>query len=163
MFSLSREHAFLEFYILKKEYYYTDYVRDAINTIDYLMRRKGDKQSIAISKTINKIRKKYKVELEVEFLRKAFRQRKAHVKNGKEEFKKFTAEMRKAKKPNIELPILCACGCGQPVKKGNKFINGHNAKCRSKNEDKKLAKNMREKRAKKTKHNVIIIEDYVSS
>lgn len=163
MFSLSREHAFLEFYILKKEYYYTDYVRDAINTIDYLMRRKGDKQSIAISKTINKIRKKYKVELEVEFLRKAFRQRKAHVKNGKEEFKKFTAEMRKAKKPNIELPILCACGCGQPVKKGNKFINGHNAKCRSKNEDKKLAKNMREKRAKKTKHNVIVIEDYVSS
>lgn len=163
MFSLSREHAFLEFYILKKEYYYTDYVRDAINTIDYLMRRNGDKQSIAISKTINKIRKKYKVELEVDFLRKGFRQRKAHVKNGKEEFKKFTAEMRKAKKPKIELPILCACGCGQPVKKGNKFINGHNAKCRSKNEDKKLARNMREKRAKKTKHNVIVIEDYVNS
>ena len=29
------------------------------------------------------------------------------------------------KKPNVH---LCQCGCGQPVKKGNRFILGHNQK-----------------------------------
>jgi hypothetical protein len=164
MINLNREHAFLDFYLLEKEFYYTDYVRDALNTIDFFIRVKGDKPSLAISKSISKIKKKYNIDLEKDFLRKAYRQRKAYIKNGKEEFKRYLKEMKEKKIPKVIMPKLCECGCGKPVKKGNRFIHGHNARCRSTEENQKRIEAMTDAKERKkiekeqVKNNVIFLE-----
>ena len=84
----------------------------------------------------------------------------AHIKNGKDKYKKWTLDLRER---NAGLKLkLCDCGCGKEVtKKNNKFINGHNSKCRSEKENVDLASHMREIRELKKSSTVILLSDRI--
>jgi len=127
MITINREMTYINAYVLDKEFKYTDRVREAINLIDYLIRQKRNDKALAIHITSKSFMKKYKLDFSKEFLWKVYRQRLAHVKNGKDKYKKYAREKRMEGGP-IDIK-LCACGCGNPVtKEKNNYLHGHNRK-----------------------------------
>lgn len=156
MITINREMTYVNAYVLDKEFKYQDRVREAVNLIDYLIRQKRNDRALAIHITSKHFMKKYKVDYSKEFLWKVYRQRLAHVKNGKDSYKKYAMEKRMEGGPS---PFkICACGCGNPVKKEkNKFLNGHNMRQKSKKYNDTQAKYMRKCRNDK-KNKVIPFE-----
>jgi len=150
-----RESAYVDWYLLEKEYELTNNVRNALNTLYYYMRKKGYDKSDAVYKTFNYYKYKKGVILEPEFLWKQYNVRQAHIKNAKVKFKEWEIEKRKIQS-GIELPF-CACGCGERVtKKGNKYIHGHHRRCLTQEQKNENARYMREVRSlKNRKDNVI--------
>ena len=158
MIILNDERTYVNYYLMKKEILMSLDAREALNKIYYYM----NKKNLSKHHAVNKVHKYYKdiknVILEKSFLRSKYNARQAHVKNGKEEYKKWLLDIRK-KACGIELPF-CACGCGQRVTKlGNKYIKGHNRRCLPQEVKDINAANMREqKRLKKERSNVIELD-----
>ena len=159
MINNNREAAYVNNYLLEKEFFLPDNVRNALSKISYYMRKKGDNKTNAVHKTHNFYKYKKNVILEKEYLSRQFNIRQAHIKNGKEKFKDWAKEMRE-RSCGIKKK-LCECGCGLEVtKKGNKYIHGHHRRCLSKDEKNENAKHMREVKAlKNRKDNVIFIDN----
>lgn len=147
--AIDKETAFISFYLAEKEFFHPDKLRDALTMISYLIKVKHRPKSLAIAQTNSKYIKKYNIDYTREFLWKQYNTRLAHIKNAKDKFKLWEIEI---KERNAGLKNLCSCGCGQEVKKGNKFINGHNVNLRSNYEKDFYTKIMRN--GKKT-HTVI--------
>ena len=141
-------------YVLDKEFYYSDYVIEALNFIYYLIKQ-GNKPALSIHIANKYIKKKYNYDFSKEFLWRVYRKRLGYIKNAKDKYKEYASRKRVENKPEIEKIILCECGCGLAVKPGNKFINGHNVKKRTIDENQKIAKIMRKKRKEKTNNKEI--------
>jgi len=156
MITLNREMTYVNAYVLDKEFKYTDKVREAINLIDYLIRQKHNDRALAIHITSQSFMKKYSLDFSKEFLWKVYRQRLAHIKNGKDKYKKYSIEKRLEGGP-VDIK-LCACGCGNPVtKEKNKYLSGHNMRNKPKKHYDTQAKYMRKCRNDK-KNKVIPFE-----
>jgi len=154
MIVLDKEMAFISFYLAEKEYFLPDNLRNALSYIYYLTHEKGKDKPLAVHITNEKYKKVFNIDYNKEFLWKKYNARLAHIKNAKDKYKKWTLDLRER---NAGLKVqLCECGCGQEVtKKKNKFINGHNSKCRDKIEDVKKAAHMRESRKQQKINHVI--------
>ena len=92
-----------------------------------------------------------------EFLWKKYNSRMALLKNATDKYYIWCAEKRKQA---AGLSDLCACGCAQKVKKGNKFIHGHHRRVIPQDQKILNAKYMREAREKKNDKTVIDFESY---
>lgn len=155
MFSLNKEQAFINFYVMDKEYGLTRVVRYALNQIHYFEREKGYERKLAIHIVNNMINAKEGIDLTKPFLWKMYRKRLAYVKHAKDAFRTWDIEKRIAQAPKQNLNY-CECGCGTIIKPGRRFVNGHNARCRSKKENEELAENMRDVRRKKKNMSKIV-------
>jgi hypothetical protein len=149
-----KESAFISFYLAEKEFFYPDKLREALTLISYLITVKGKDKAIAIAQVNTKFKEKKNIDYTREFLWKRYNSRLAYIKNAKDKFKLWEIEMRERNAGII--PKLCECGCGQEVKnKNNKFINGHNARCRSKQDNIRRAIKMRDSKKPKKNNKVI--------
>lgn len=158
MIVLNDEMCYINWYLTEKEYHLTKYVREALNMIDWLIRTKRKSKALSIHIVNEKFKSKYNFDFSKEFLWRAYNQRKAYIKNGKDKFKIWKHNKMLESIPDEMKVNLCACGCGLPVKPGNKYIHGHHVKNRSKEENNHYAKNMRNaKKARKEK--VIFLKD----
>jgi len=158
MIILDAEMAYINWYLTEKEYHLTSHVREALNMIDWLIRKKRKTKALSIHIVNEKFKSKYKFDFSKEFLWRCYNQRKAYIKNAKDKFKIWKHNKMLESIPDEMKVNLCACGCGLPVKPGNKYIHGHYVKCRSKEEKDYYAQNMRKaKRARKEK--VIFLKD----
>jgi len=157
MFIVDKEISFLIWYVAEKEFDYTDKVREALNLIHYLISKKNVDKALAID-IVSKKYNKQDLDFNKDFLYKVYNRRLAFIKSGKEAYKRMSYLKRVSKDPNFKIEY-CACGCGSPVKKGNKFVHGHHVRIRSKNKKNEIAKKMRdakaEKRIVKKSNNVI--------
>lgn len=152
--TMDKKIAFISFYLAEKEFFLPDKLREALHTISYLITCKGVDKALAIHRVNKKWKKDHEVEYTKEFLWKKYNSRLAHIKHANEKYHDWVKEM-KERNYGVK-PKLCECGCGQEVKKGNRFLNGHNAKCRSKEDNEKLAEQMRQ--AKEIDKSPIIIQ-----
>lgn len=151
MIILDKEVVFINWYLQEKEYFYTDHVREALNLVHFYIVKKKQSRASAIHKVNEKFKKDYGFDFSKPFLWKLFRQRKAHIRNAKEEFKQYEIQKRIERAPKTEIK-LCKCGCGLPVKPGNKYINGHNPRFKNEQEKIEYTKNLRDiKQGKKEK------------
>jgi len=160
MIVLDKEMAYISLYLAEKEYFLPDNLRSALSYIYYLIHKKGKSKSLAIHITNEKYKKLFNVEYGKEFLWKNYNARLAHIKNGKDKYQKWALDIRER---NAGLKVkLCECGCGQEVtKKNNRFINGHNSKCRDENENIERAALMRSIRKSKKSGTVISLIDRI--
>jgi len=148
--------AFINFYVAEREFFLPDNLRSALDFIYRLITVKNMDKSLAIHKVNDWYKNKTGVEYGKQYLWTTYNKRMAYIKNATEKYYEWCIEMRKK---NVSGVVTCACGCGKPVKKGNKFINGHNIRLRSKSEKIKYAKNMLEKRpSQKNKKKVIHVK-----
>jgi hypothetical protein len=155
MFIKDREMVYINWYLLNKEWNYTDYVRDALDLVYFYMKKRKVSRSLAIHMVNEEYKKKYKFDFSKPFLWNRYRSRMAHIKNAKDEYKRFCIEKKLESIPNQEIK-LCECGCGLPVKPKNKYIHGHNPRFKSVEEKKEYTEEMRKIRERK-KENVIYI------
>lgn len=143
MIVLDAEMTFINWYLTEKEFHLTKYVREALNNIDWWIRVKRKSKALAIHIVNEKFKSKYNFELTKSYLWRVYNQRKAYIKNAKDKFKIWKNERMLESIPDIMKANLCACGCGHPVKPGNKYINGHNIRCKSKEKNIEQANHMR--------------------
>lgn len=136
MIVLNDEMTYINWYLTEREYHLSTHVRKALNTIDWLIRKKRKPKALAIHIVNQKYKSKYKFEFTKEFLWRCYNQRKAYIKNAKDKFKIWRQNRMLESIPDIMKAELCACGCRRPVKPGNKYINGHNP--RFKNTEEKI-------------------------
>ena len=157
MIVLNKEMTYIHWHLAQKEYFLTDNMRTALNKIHWFMSKKKVTKPLAIHIVNELMKSKYHVDFGKKNLWSAYNSRLAHIKNAKDEFKKWELDFR-LRHYGMKKK-LCECGCGQEVtKKKNKFINGHNAKCRDKEENIKKASYMRNIRNSKRLGTVISIE-----
>jgi len=142
MILLDREDIFVNWYLLEKEYHYTDDVRKALNQINYFEIQKRKSRALSIHIVSKTFKKKYNINFSEEFLWTLYRRRKAHIKNAKVKFKEYELWKRLESSPEHEIK-LCECGCGLPVKPGNKYINGHNPRFKNRQDKKEHTEKMR--------------------
>jgi hypothetical protein len=153
MIVLNKKLAYVSYYLAEKEYFLPDNLRKALSLIHYLISNKRLDKALAIHQVNEKYKKKG-INYSKEFLWKSYNARLAHIKNGNDKFEKWSLEIRQ-RNSGLRNP-LCQCGCGMEVtKKNNKFINGHNAKCRTEEENIELALHMRNIRNTQKSNNVI--------
>lgn len=144
MFIIDKEISFLIWYVAEKEFDYTDKVREALNLIHYLISKKNVDKALAMD-IVSKKYSKQDLDFNKDFLYKIYNRRLAFIKSGKDAYKKMSYLKRVSKDPNFKIEY-CACGCGSPVKKGNKFVNGHNSKVKNRKDKVNQAEIMREAR-----------------
>ena len=152
MFMLDTEMAYINWYVAEKEFYLTRRVRLALNKIYIFMSRDHDNFGLSCHKANLYIKKRDGIDLSIEYLKKMYKARQAHVKNAKAEYKKIAYEKRNEKNPNKEPLPVCECGCGTIVKPGQRFVNGHNSRCKSQDKKNKQAEIMRYAKEKKKNH-----------
>ncbi|MHA1231505.1 MAG: hypothetical protein ACTSPQ_12740 [Candidatus Helarchaeota archaeon] len=164
MINLNREAVFVNMYLLEKEFYLPNRVRNALSMIYRYMKKNKLNKAIAIHNVNNYYKSKFDIDFTKKFLHREYNKRLAHIKNGKEKYKKWAKEMRENANP-LKPQKLCACGCGLPVKPRNKYINGHNARCRNKEVNNELAARMREKKEvkKKENNNIIFLDQKIEN
>jgi hypothetical protein len=156
MINTNRVSAFLSGYLLKKEYFLSDNVRNALNMIYYYI-KKGDDKTIAVHKVHNYYKYKKKVDLSNEYLWREYNVRQAHVKNGIVKFKVWTKKLRETQYGLIEKLPFCACGCGERVtKKGNTYIHGHHRRCLTQEQKNENTRHMREVRTLKGRDDNVV-------
>lgn len=134
MIIVNAEMAYINWYLTEKEYHLTTHVREALNMIDWLIRKKRKPKALAIHIVNKKFKKKYSLEFSKELLWKVYNQRKANIKHAKDKFKIWRQNRMLESIPDVMKLELCACGCGRPAKAGNKYINGHNPRFKNKEE-----------------------------
>jgi len=154
MIILNKEMSYVNWYLSQKEYFLSDNVRKALNKIYNFTNKKKLPKAVSIHIVNELFKRNENVDLGKRFLHGKYNSRLAHIHNAKEEFKKWEMDFR-LRHYGMKKK-LCECGCGQEVtKKNNKFINGHNSKCRDKVEDVKKAAHMRESRKQQKINHVI--------
>lgn len=157
MFTLNKEMAFITWYVTEKEYGLTRAVRYALNMVHYFNVEKKKDLALAIDIVDKLIKTKEGVDLGKDYLWKMYRKRKAHVRNAKAAFRTYDINTRRFRGPNKEPLPVCECGCGTILKPGRRFVNGHNARCRSKEKNEKIARHMRISKKEKKSEKVITI------
>ena len=145
--------AFISLHLAEKEYFHPESLRKTLSYIYHLITKRQADKSLAIHLANKRCIEKYGVDFGKSQLRSHYNSRLANIKNAKDKYKLWALEIRE-RNAGIK-PKLCECGCGQEVKKNNKFINGHNAKCRDKAEAVIMAARMREIRKQK-KEGIVI-------
>lgn len=159
---LNNEQAFINWYVAEREYNLTYNVRKALNFIFHLMSKKKYNRAAAITIASNTY-KKNGYDFSRQFLGRMYNKRSAYIKNAKDKFKQWEYEKRLSELPmNQNEEKLCECGCGSPAKKGNRFINGHNIRCKSKHEKDLQASKMREAKKSKNISNVFYLDRKIS-
>jgi hypothetical protein len=149
-----RESAFVNHYLLIKEYDLTDEVRHALSSINYYMFKQHKPKALAIAIVNKTCKDMHNREFGKDYLWEKYNARLAHIKNGKDAYQKFAREQRE-RQVGIRKK-LCACGCGEEVKKkGNKFIHGHHRRCLTQEQKNENARKMREARIIKKNCKVI--------
>ena len=157
MIVLNKEMTYIHWYLAQKEYFLTDNMRHALNKIHWFMSKKKVTKPLAIHIVNELMKSKYHVDFGKKNLWSAYNSRLAHIKNAKDEFKKWELDFR-LRHYGMKKK-LCECGCGQEPKKNNRFVHGHNIRTRSKEEKQYYAKVMLDKRPKKsTKEKVIQVD-----
>ncbi len=164
MIVLNKEMSFISLYLAEKEYFITDDLRKALSDIYYLIHTKKKSKALSIYLTNEKYKKKINpasqqyYNFTTKYLWKIYNSRLAHIKNAKDKFEIWDLDIRLIHYGMKKK--LCKCGCGQEVIKfKNSFINGHNAKCRSKEENIEMASYMRSFRELKKSTTVISLLD----
>jgi len=148
----SKRQAFINFYLAEKEFFLPDDLRSALDFIYKLIKEKHMDKALAID-IVNKWNIKHKdMDYGKMFLWKKYNARMAYIKNATDKYYEWCIEMRKKSAGIIP---TCACGCGKAVKKGNKFVHGHNINMRSKEEKEKYTKIMLDKRPGKKSKKVV--------
>jgi hypothetical protein len=155
MITLNREMTFINWYILQKEFTYSDNVRKILNLVHYLNTKKRMDLALAIHISNEKSKKDYNYHFSKKFIWNLYSKRLAHIKHAKEEYKKFVADLRKSNLPEVKYSKLCACGCGKEVKENKTYANGHNP--RFKSEEEKIDHVERMNYAKRIKNNKKVI------
>lgn len=160
MITLNREMTFINWYILQKEFTYSDNVRKILNLVHYLNTKKRIDLALAIHIANEKSKKDYNYHFSKKFIWNLYSKRLAHIKHAKEEYKKYVIDLRKANLPEVEYRKLCACGCGNEVKEGKIYLRGHNPRFSSEEEKRLYLEKIRDIRKKKSerKNNVIFIK-----
>jgi hypothetical protein len=136
-FHMTPEFAYTIYYVTEKEKDLPPKIRKYLDQISFLVRKKSLSPALAIHLIANKNMNGNKSIDEVkDVLWKLYRKRRAYITNGKRQYQLLQKENKKEIK-------YCDCGCGKVVKKKNKFINGHNIKGRSVEQNEHLAEIMR--------------------
>lgn len=150
--------AYINFYLAEKEFFLPDDLRNALDFIYKLIKEKYMDKALAID-IVHKWNIKHKdVDYGKMFLWKKYNARMAFIKNATDKYYSWCTEMRKQA---AGMSDLCKCGCGEKVKKGNKFIHGHHRRVISQEKKELNAKRMREAREEKNKKtNVVDFKSY---
>jgi hypothetical protein len=159
MIITNREMAYLNWYVLEKESKYTDRVREAINKIHFLIRNKKLDLALAIHIVNDKSADQYGIKLGKKFLWKLYSKRCAHIKHGKDEFRKLEFLKRLSDLPVIEEKNLCACGCGNEIGNDKVYKHGHNPRFKSEEEKQLYLESIRNLRKNKKSKKVIYLKD----
>jgi len=149
--------AFINFYLAEKEFFLPDDLRSALDFVYLLIKKRGKTKASAIYIANEWYKNKRNIEYGKEFLWKKFNSRMALLKNATDKYYKWCIEMRK---DALGLSDLCACGCGQKVKKGNKFIHGHHRRVIPHEQKVLNAKHMRDSKLQKSNKNIIDFKSY---
>jgi len=158
MIILDKEMAFLSNYVMDKEFFLPDLLRKALNHIHYQIQRRRVQPGLAVHITNEVFKAKHNINYTKGFQWKKYRARLAYIKNGKDKYKKWAIEKRWSV-VNSQKKKLCECGCGEEVKKGNRFIHGHHRRCLSQIEKEDNAKRMRDAKNNRNENNVIQLKN----
>jgi len=164
MITLNREMTFINWYILQKEFTYSDNVRKILNLVHFLNTKKRIDLALAIHIANEKSKKDYNYHFSKKFIWNLYSKRLANVKHAKVEYRKFVEGLRKSQLPDVEYRKICACGCGKEVKEGKVYLRGHNPRFKSEEEKNTYLEKLRDIRKKKNekKSNVIFINQKAS-
>lgn len=165
MILTNRETIFLNWYLLDKEFEYTDNVRKILNLVYYLTTKKNMDLALAIhvanekSKEFTKDGERYTKK----FIWKLYTKRLAHIKHARERYQQLLREFRHNIYPELSPPKnYCSCGCGKEIKEGKKYVNGHNPRFKTEEEKIEYMKKLNSSRKDKKNKKVIILKDVKS-
>jgi hypothetical protein len=162
MILTDRETIFINWYLLDKEFQYTDNVRKILNLVYYLSTTKKMDLALAIH-VANEKSKEFTLDGErytKKFIWKLYTQRLAHIKHAKQRFQDLLREFRQNAYPELAPPKnYCLCGCGKEIGLDKKYVNGHNPRFKSEEEKKSHIEKMNNIKLLKKQKKIIYLKD----
>jgi len=163
MILTDRETIFINWYLLDKEFEYSDNVRKILNLVHYLVTEKKMDLALAIhvanekSKEFTRDGEKYTKK----FIWKLYTKRLAHIKHAKQRFQDLLREFRRNTYSELSQPKnYCSCGCGKEIRLDRKYAHGHNPRFKSEDEKQEYLKGLRAiRKNKKNKDKVIYLNE----
>lgn len=122
----SRKMIWVSNYVMEKEYYLPKHIFEALDFINTLVYEKKLGPNLAIQKSNDFFEKKYSLTIGVDSLKHLYNSRMAHIRNGIKAYAEWSRSRREQTISKNPTGNKCACGCGQIVETGRKYINGHN-------------------------------------
>jgi hypothetical protein len=113
-------------YVMDKEYFVPEHIQKCLNFLNNLMYKKKVAFKLALSITNKFFEELNGISIGEDTIQHFYNARKAHINNGIKKYAEWSCSRREQAIPQQKDVRLCACGCGAIVKKGNKYIVGHN-------------------------------------